>query len=250
MRSTLWGTLLVALSFAVPPPFAISVVQTQTGRANDVAITFGGAWGASNHVVAAVTINAGGAQTVDLTGISVTEVVLHERIHTGGNLHGYIFCFAGDGTDTSFTATTSGSAAASVAAVEISGGSCTEDGTSQHEEDATTPYELTTDITTTQSGSFLIALIQSDSVADYTVTGGGTSLPAGSAEIGSVALGQYQIAGAAGAYDATYTSAANETSLLTAAAVQAAGGGAASGAPRLLLLGVGGLLLLLGMAWR
>lgn len=237
-RSLLALVLGLLVLLHVPLSAAIAVVQVQTGSANDVVITFGSAWGASNHVLVAVIVNSG-TQTVDLTGITPTETVLHSQADVGLGLTGYVFCFPGDGADTSFTATTSGSGSARVAAIEISGGTCTEDGTSSGNTDTASPYELATDITTTQSGSILIGIIHSTSVADFTVSGSGTSVPADGTDIGTVALGQYLIAGAAGAYDTTFTSAAAESTLQVAAAVQAAGGAAPAKPKGLLTFGVG-----------
>lgn len=231
--------LALGVVLPAPPPFAISVVQVASGRNNDVAVTFGGAWNASNHIVVVAIMNSK-TQTLDLTGITPTETVLAGPIdHATEAIRAYLFCFQGDGSDTSFTATTSGSGSVAVAAVEIAGGSCTLDGSAQSTEDATSPYALTTDITTTQAGSFIIGMIHSSSVSDYTVTGSGTSEPSDGTDLGPVALGQHYIAGAAGAYDTTYTSAAAETSLLFAGAIQAAGGGAAT-PKRFMLHGIGG----------
>ncbi len=231
-------SIVAFLLWSAPAQAAITVVQSQTGRANDLAVTFGGAWSASNHVFVVGIMNDS-AQTVDLTGITPTETILHDEAFVTEGLRAYSWCFAGDGSDTSFTATTSGGASVVIVAVELAGGSCTEDGTSSASATtATTTHGLATDLSTSVDGSFILGVVHSTSVADFT-TFTGTSLPASDVEIGTLALGQYQITGVAGTYDTVYGSAANETTVLIGAAVREAVVGGGGSSPNRLLLGVG-----------
>lgn len=238
----------VAAMFA-SPPFAISVVQVAVARGDDPAVTFGSGWGVNNHIVVAAILSLK-SNTLDLTGIVASETTLSgfPIDHTTDNPRGYMYCFPGtlEGGDTSFTASTSASAVAAVVAVEISGGSCTQSGSSSANDDNNSPYELTTDLSLS-AGAFMLGLIRSTGGSNYTVTGSGTAI--GAAGIGSNSdilngdgagdtLGQFQIVGGAGSYDTTYTSTNAETSLIMAAAVQAAA--SAVKPSGLLLLGVGG----------
>lgn len=227
--------LLIALLWVVPAQAQISAVQTASGSGNDVAVTFGSAWGASNHIVAVVMNNAD-TETVSITGVSTSVTTLFANTDVG-SFNGAAFCWPGDGSDTSFTATTSGGSTVRVAAIEISGGSCTVDGTPTFDSDSTTPYNLTPLYTTTAAGSIIVGLIHSTSASNYSADTGTTSIPADGTDINGIALGGYRIAGAAGDYDLPWTSAANETSTIVIAAVRQAVSGATPA--RQMLLGVG-----------
>lgn len=225
-------------------PFAISVVQQTSCRGDDVTCTFPGSPNGSNHILVALYVNSK-ANTVGITGITPTEDVLHDAgDHPTEALRSYVFCWQADAGDTTFVATSSASGTMSVAAVEFSGGSCTEDGTSAHNPGTGTSHSAT--VTTSSSGSLLIGLVASTTVTNFTAVGGGctTGIPSSLADIAAgdnagVGVGCYGVLGAGGAYNTDFTSAASEVTLTVAAAVQAAGGGAS--APRsLLLLGVGG----------
>lgn len=235
MRAILPFVLLLGL-LPSPPPFAVAVVQTASGRATDPVITWS-AMGASNHVLVAMIVN-NNSSTPTITGVTTTVTTLIGPSDIG-SLRGYVWCFPGDGSDTSFTVDGPGGVSESVAAVEISGGSCDPDGAfANAAADAASPYNLTTPITTSQSGSFIIGIAHSTSPSDYSASGSTTSIPADGTDIGGISLGGYVIAGAAGSYDLPFTSAAGETTSLLAAAVKAAGG---SSAPkRFLTLGIGG----------
>lgn len=235
-------TLLLALLalippglFAASPPPVVAVVQEATANGNDATMTFGSAWGASNHVLVAVW-QGDQVSTEDLTGISVTETVIAGPVDLSG-LRGYLFCFAGDGSDNTVVITTSGSATVRAAGIEVSGATCTEDGSEQSNTDTASPYPLTTDVTTTQDGSILFGIVRSNTAADFTASTATTSIPADGTDINGEALGGYQITTTAGAYELVFTSAAPETTVLLVGAVKAAAVVATK--PQRLLLGVG-----------
>jgi hypothetical protein len=234
--------LIIAVAcvlWASPVHAAIEAVagQLATGSGDDATLTFPGAWGASNHVIVG-TLLTGITNTAELTGITASEVTLHGPAQdSGGTWKLYIWCFQGDGSDNTVIVTTNASATARSAGVEISGGTCTEDGTSSSNDTTGTSHALTVDITTTQAGSFMFSMIRG-ATTNYTATGGSSPIPADGTDINGEALGAYRVLGAAGAYDADFSSTASETSYLGAAAVQPAavvGGSAKS----LMLMGVG-----------
>lgn len=240
MRRVLLTLALCLLLVPVPEarlPFAIAVVQTASGSGDEVAVTFSGAWGASNHVVAVVANNNDSSVT-SITGVSTSITTL--LVNTDVGVLGIsAWCWPGDGSDTSFTASTTGGGVARVVAVEVSGAGCDVDGTPGSNADSTTPYNLSPLYTTTVDGALILGMAHSTSASDYAADTGTTAIPSDETDIGGVSLGGYRIAGAAGTYDLPFTSAVNETSILAAAAVKPAAAGAT--APRgLLTLGIGG----------
>lgn len=231
--------LLGLLLWAMPAlyaraPFAISVVQTVTAHDNDVAVTFGSNWTSGNHVFIVSVINAT-AQTLSITGVGGSPTVNEFHDESFASLRAYAFCFEATATaDNSFTATTSGGASASVVAIELAGASCTEDGASDGEDNNDTIH-AGSGVTTTVNGSFLLALVRSDSVSNFTALNG-TPLPASSADFPGgdgvgVALASYQIVATAGATGSVFTSAATENAVFLQAAVQPGGGGGGAATP-------------------
>lgn len=234
---TLILVLALVATWAAPAQAAIAVVQTaSTFGNNNPVLTFGSAMGASNHILVAATVGST-AVSVDLTGITATETVLHGPVNHGTS-RVYAWCFQGDGSDTTVTL---GGAGANIRAIgiEISGGSCTEDGTSSSNSVAsTTSHALTTDVTLA-AGSILFGIVTAtDANADFTAGAGVTSVPAGNTEIESISLGGYRIEASGAAYDLPFTSTVNRDTIMVGAAVQAAGGGGGGGSTsRLMLLG-------------
>jgi hypothetical protein len=217
--------VLGALLLAPPAQAAIAVVQVQSGALNDVVLTFASPWGASNHVLVAAVLNSGTA-TAALDDISVAEGVLLDSGSgvSANNMRIYIWCFAGDGADSAVTVTTSGTTVATAAGVEISGGSCTQDGAGSSNDETgngVDTHVLTTDITTTASGSFIFAIIRSTTASNWSAGTDMTSIPADGTDIGQ-GLAEYRILGAAAAYDTPFSNDAAETSHMGAAAVQPA----------------------------
>jgi hypothetical protein len=219
-RVLLTFALLLAL---VPMPsafFAIGVPQTPvTFSANDPVVSFAGA---PSGTVCVLSIQNSKTDTASITGApAAVTTVFGPADQTSAGLRGYGWCWQGDGADNSFTVTTSGSAAARGFAIELTGTGAS-DGSSFNDGGAS-PITLSTDITTTGAGAILLALVHSTSVADFTSDSGNgfTSVAAGDTEIGTVALGQYKVLGAPAAYDAPFTSAAGETTLITAMAISA-----------------------------
>jgi hypothetical protein len=237
--------ILLGCLWAVPLPLEGAWAHVQTATAvtgDDAALTFAAAPGASNHIIVVVTIPVEN-QTVSIAdwapGITTTIGPIDDP---GANaLRQYIFCAAGDGSDTVLTPTTSGTAATRVMAAEFSGGSCTQDGSTQHNAftgagGVDNEYVLTTDVTTSSSGSLVIGAIQSTSTASYTAgtnyTLMGSSGPSGA---------EYRITVGTGSFDTTWRTAAAETVYMVGAAFTEAGGGGGGGtASTRLLLGVGG----------
>lgn len=246
MRRLLLGLAFV-LWAAVPSQAAITVVQTAVNRVNDGAVTFSSGWTTGNHVVVVAIINST-TQTVSLSGINATPTPLAGPTdYVGQSIRGYAFCFPTvlDAADTAFTANSSGSGFVLVVAVEIAGGSCTQDGAEASQTTtALTTHTIGSPTTTTATGSFVIAAIEAVSVSDFTAAtgtglgdGSATADIMGGANVG-VGLGQYFVAGAPGAQSVSFTSTVNETALVIMAAVQPAA--AATPSKSLMLLGVGG----------
>jgi hypothetical protein len=229
--------------FAASPPFAIAVVQTKTNSANDVTITMDAAPSGSNHVVFAAVMNAGSAQTFTITGTPTAVTTLQDSSNDTVNLHGFVGCFQGDGADASFTINSSGSATVRAAAVEISGGSCTETGTSRGTAQTVATSTHALGSITTTAGAFVMSFIHANSVADFTkgaLPAAAVSVPSDGSEIDTVAQGMYYINTAGGAVNLSYDSAANETTYSVGAAVEAGAAGTAKPPASLLLRGVGG----------
>lgn len=241
MRRVFLAIALV-LWAAVPAQAAISVVAGQTayGFGNDVTITFPNPWSAGNQIVI-VTVLGSTAQTTSITGVSETVSHLAGPIDNAGpSLRADAYCFVGDASDDAdFIGFTSGGGNVMVVAVEIMGGTCTEDNVESTLSATTSPYSLP--ITTTIDGSFVLAMCKASNASNYTATTGTDDIPSDGADIGGgndvgSGLGQYFVAGAAGSQPVGYTSTANETSLCLAVAVQAAP--VSSGG--MLLRGIGG----------
>jgi hypothetical protein len=227
--------------FAASPPFAIAVVQTKTNSANDVTITMDAAPSGSNHVVFAAIMNAGSAQTFTITGTPTAVTTLQDSSNDTVNLHGFVGCFQGDGADASFTINSSGSATVRAAAVEISGGSCTESGTSRGTAQTVATSTHALGSITVAAGAFMMSFIHANSVADFSKNSAfATALPSDESEIDTVAQAMYFIHTAGGAANLTYDSAANETTYSVGAAVEAGAAATAKPPASLLLRGVGG----------
>jgi hypothetical protein len=234
--------LFLACLCVIPAPLEGAWAHVQTAAAvtgDDAALTFGVAPGASNHIIVVVTIPVEN-QTVSISdwapGITTT---IGPTDSAGQTLRIYIFCGPGDGADTVLTPTTSGTAATRVMAAEFSGGTCTQDGSTQSNDDTgaggvDNEYDLTTDVTTSHADSLVIGGIQAITTASYTA---GTNFTLMGSSGPSAA--EYRITSGTGAFDTTWRTAAAETALLVGAAFRAAGGGAASRPPSLTTLGVG-----------
>ena len=234
-RIVLALTASAILLCAVPARAAIAFVQQTTCFGNDATCTFGSAMGASNHILVAAVLNTQ-VDTGSVTGVTngVTTLV-GPTDDAGTGFRGYVFCFQGDGSDTAFVLTTSASAVARVAAAEVSGATCTVDGTGSDVSDGTTHQVA---VTTTVDGAFCAALVQSNSTADFTAAGSTTPMPADNTEINTIAQGGYTTVATAGAGALDWNSAASETILAIGACVQPAAV-AGGNAKALLLMGVG-----------
>lgn len=235
--------LALAISFVplqTPLHAAVAFVagQETTCTGSTPTCTFPSAMGASDVVLVARMTSAATNDTPG--GTTNAFVTLHDEVLT--TFHVYVWCVRGDGSDTNFTITNSGAGGGVVAAAEFSGAdlSCTEDGTSTGRIVASTSATHgSTAITTTQTGSLVFGLIRCSTTcnADWTHTGSTTGVPASDTEIASVALGGYQVAGAAGSYTLQWNPSTSEASEIVAAAVKEAS--AASCPKTLALLGVG-----------
>jgi hypothetical protein len=233
----LWLLALISVPLEVRLYAAIAVVQTDTDGAtgNDAIITFGSNTTSGNVVLLASVLGAQ-TDTMDVTGISETETVIHGPADFS-TLRGYLFCITVTNPDTTYVMETSGTGGAHSIGIEVSNATCTEDGTSQaNATTSTTSHALTTDITIAD-GSVIWGIVRSTNGADFTADAGVTSTPASNAEVGSETLGGYRIEVTGGAFDLPFTSAGNETTLIMAGAVTASGGGGGGGtaAHRLLL---------------
>lgn len=228
--------LALVLWASAPAQAAIAFVQQASSRANDPTTTFSPAPLNGNHVVVLVIMNS----TAQTASIDATGAVSLVAATDGSTLRAYAWCYPGDGADTDFVVTTSGGASAMVVAAEISGGSCTKDGTEATT--ATTGGSASNfTYTTTKAGSFVMSAVHSTSVSDFGVATG-TCIPASCADLGGgngvgIGVGQYYTAGAAGAQTTIYTN-TSETYLLLVVGVEAAT--ASLDSAGMLLKGVGG----------
>lgn len=212
--------------------------QTCTiNNVNDGTCTLPGAAGNGNIVVVVGSLSVEN-QTLSITGWTGSTATVAgplDHSNAGVDIRIYVFCLTGDGSDTAFVGTTSGAGAAFVFAQEFTGGTCTQDGSTQTAEDTGSPYNLGTNVTVTNTNSLLVSMIRSTSAANFD--------PDGSfVQVGTDALAasmEYRILTSSGDFDTPWTSAMSETTLMVSLALQASGGGGASGAIRLLLLGVG-----------
>lgn len=227
------GFTLVALwLWWMPAPSGFAPwAHQQSGTAvngNDSTFTFGAA-PAADHKVIIGSCGTTEAQTISITGWDPGITTTIGPIDSAGdNLRCYVFCAAGDGADTAFVATTSGTMSARTMAAAFSGGSCTQDGSTQSNDVSGaggTPdeYLLSTDVTVTQTDSLLVGLM--------TVSTGGASYTMGTnfTEIGQIsgAAFQFRILTASGAFDTPFQTAAAESGLLLGAAFQSDGVAAA-----------------------
>jgi hypothetical protein len=231
MRRVLLALALSLLLVPLPAaraPFAVAFVRETTCSGNDSTCTFASAPAVGNCVAVAVEINDT-AQTLDLTGVpgAATETVMHGP-GDANNLRSYGYTFPGDGSDTTFVATTSGNAVARVAAAEFSGLDCSsggEDGTSVSLADNVSPYNLSPTITTSAAGSLIFGMVHGTGAMNFSGSGSTITIPSDGTEINTIALGGYYIAGAAAAgYDLPFTS-SNINTHLMAFAVKASVGG-------------------------
>lgn len=210
----------VLLPTRVDAAWAFVSGQTATSSGNDAALTFTSAIGNGNIVLIGVALGVTD-ETISVTNSAFAIDAVVGPIDASTNRRIYIFCGTGDGTDGTFTITTSGAAAAMAHGIEFSGGTCTLDGTSQSTELSNqTSHVLATDVSVTQTTSLLIGVIRSTSAADFDpgtdMTQFGTDAEATSAE--------YRILTGAGSFDVPFSSPVNETTLLVGAAFQASGG--------------------------
>lgn len=240
------GLLTIAPALKVVLHAAVSVVGECTSVGNDQSCTFGSGWTSGNHILAVALMTTQTADQLDLTGISATETAFGQiNILASYRCYGFSFAVSGaDIGDTAFVGSTVGSNIAYIAAIEVNGGSLTEDGTETVvTADNVTPYPIV--YTTSVNGSIIFGLIKSSSVSDYEKdTAMTASIPAAGGDMAGgdgvgTALGGYLVTTTAGATTMQWLSeGGNENSALCAYAAQAA---AAAGASRksLGLLGVG-----------
>lgn len=239
----LWALLL--WPFQARLHAAISVVQTVGCRGDNVICTWAATPSASNIIVAAAFIGSE-ANTLSIDDISATESTLIGPVNSAANSgRMYVFCWQADATDADFQLTSSAVNNGTAAAVELSGATCTADGTAGVVDDTNgSPYAES--VTTGVAGSFLIGLTHSTSVSNFSASGSTTGIGDGqnntTADINGgdnvgFGLGGYITCGAPGSCQLDWTSAAGEQDMMVAAAVQAA---AAASCPKTLaLLGVG-----------
>lgn len=189
-----------------------------TSSGDDQTLTLGCTPATGQYVVLLVT-GADETTTFSITGSTLTWVALTNHIDSAGfSLRTKFFCAQGDGVDSTYVVTTSDSTSALAFAKGFSGGTCTVDGAVQSNDDANTPENLTTNVTSASNCSLLLGSIRSTSAANFdpgtNMTQFGTDALTGSAE--------FRILTVAGANDTPWTSAANENALLVALSVSAA----------------------------
>lgn len=216
--------LLLLVACLLPAPvfaqWAPVSGQTDSTNGDDQEMAFPSPIGSGNVVIITASV-VGTAQTVSITGSTFAiSAVAGFPMDVGGGSNArkvYVFCGVGDGTDGTFTITTSGTANALANGQAFSGGDCTLDGTAQGNDDSDdTNYALTTDVTTSLSSSLLIGVIRSTSAASFTPGPDMTQFGSGGAQASA-----YRILGGAGSYDPTWTSAATEIALIAGVAFAA-----------------------------
>lgn len=212
--------------------------QTATSSGNDAVLTFTSAIGSGNT---AIILMSTGVQTdtFSITGTTMTWSTVAGPVDgASAVVRTYVFCATGDGVDNTFTVTSSGTAQATAFGIEFTGGTCTLDGVVRSTETTTTTtHALATDVTTTNTNSLLLSVIRSTSAADFNPDATMTQFGTDALQVAA----EYRILTSAGTFDAPWTSAANETTLLVGLALSASGGAPpATAPPSLLLLGVGG----------
>jgi hypothetical protein len=217
------------LLWALPAQAQIVVVQTPvTFSGNDPTVTFGSNWTAGNHVQV-IAISSTQTDTVNITGITETETeflgpgVLSSRRAWG-------FCFEVDGSsDNDMVMTTSANASVSGYAVEVSGGTCTMDGSDIDDGDSGSNHVLDPGVTTSVCGSVVLGLIQATNTANFTADGDYVSVPlSGTDFASSTMLGEYLITTETGTYTAPFTNSSEITSHVAFAvspAIPCGGGG-------------------------
>jgi hypothetical protein len=150
--------------------------------------------------------------TVTITGTPNTFTTFGPYDSPANTMRLYVFCDVITDADDTFTVTTSGAETASSRGAEFTGGTCTQDGTEQRNDDSGVNHVLTTDVTVSASNSILMSLLRTDSAASATAdTGNGAVRIATS---GAFAHASYRILTGAGAFDAPWTTAASETTHL------------------------------------
>jgi hypothetical protein len=229
---------VLGLALFVAAPYAPVVLhaanafvqQTSCGL-NDATCTFGAAPLAANKIIILTALD-NEAQTLDITGFPTAEtVIVSAQDSSGITSRFYAHCIdGGDGADTDFVATTSGTAIARVAAAEFSGmAPCASVLRDAQRND--------TDLTTVV-GDIAMGFIHCTGVANLAAGAGYTSIPSADAEIVNNAQGEYKTA-AGVTEDTSFTSAVSEDCFLNGISLKEAS--VATGPPvgSLMLLGVG-----------
>jgi hypothetical protein len=197
--------LLVVVGGTTPAFAQITVVQTPVAFSGDDAVaTFGSNWTENNHVLILLHIS-NVSNNVSITGVSesVTTVVAETTYPSNGSRGYYAFCFQVDASaDNGFVASTTSTASANGIAIEVSGGTCSLDGSDAFETTSSGQIELDGGVTTSVCGSIVMGIIQAANTADFgTPDANYTSVPASETEFASsTMLGQYRITTATGTY--------------------------------------------------
>ena len=216
---------------------AVLVSETQSEAGDDVAITLGAAPTSDDRVIILTTLNSE-AQTVDIINFDVAETVLYGPVDSPGfTSRSYAHCMAGNGSDTTFTVSMTGSPQSIVLVLVASGlEACASilDDSEGNDFSATTSQSLTTDLTTTQSGDLIVSSVRCTNACNFIPNGSYTQI---ADDLGSGG-GQYLVVGGAGTYDPSSTTADAEDGFIFGLALKASGGGAAT-VKQMLLLGVG-----------
>ena len=174
-----------------------------------------------NHVIILVTIGST-AETVTITGTTMTFTLLGPYDNGLNSLRHYIACATADGDDT-FTVNTTSVTTQSMGA-EFSGGSCTVSA-SVSRNDVIDPYDLTADLVV-PGNALMVSLIRSTTAATWTKDATHTYL----ATATTSASASFRVV-TAGTYDSVWTAGAAEIGHLMALAYAEAapGGGTAKG---------------------
>jgi hypothetical protein len=202
----------------------ITVVREGSCTGNDCTITLPGTPASGNAVL--VGSFATDPDTVALASLSVTPVTLAGPLdHSTTSLRGSLFCFLADGTADNATiqTVTSATAVAGSWAIEIAGGSCTEDAAGENTNETTGGVFPDCSYTTNTDGEILFGGLISNSGANWTGGGGTTIVPSSGVEFGAGlgAMGGYRITTTTGAYQLAWDpNGASETSLVICTAVR------------------------------
>lgn len=236
--------LLVALVLAlwaspvIAAPALVSAQQA-TALGDDQTLTLGSAVGASNHAYIFVGVAEG--VTITITGTTMTwaEITGSPFSSAGFNRQINIWCAQGDGTDTTFTVTTSGANNAQSKIVEFSGASCTTQDIEQADDTESAAGTLDTDEAgsplTLASEGVLFAFAWGDNMIAGT-SGSWTLLTQGSMASGGVT---YRIESVATTYNPSVLDTNDNCNDLVIGVIFSAGAGGGGASPKLLLLGVG-----------